>query len=182
MRDNQVFSVVQSSADTLISQTATTPYLVAYAYSFQNLDQFAVFAGVFDQYRFDEIEVAFRPMYTANPLGSAAITIVPSLYVVVDYDDFSTPSNIAYLREYSNCSISQYETVVRRFTPHIALAAYTGSFNGYQNAVAPWCDAAAYTIQHYGVKVGIDPGIVGQTALQSWTVTTRFRVSFRNVH
>jgi hypothetical protein len=182
MSDNRIFSVIQSTADYVISQTPTTPYLAAEAFAFNQIDQYTSFGAVFDQYRIDEIEVTLRPMFTSNPLGNATVTVIPQLYVVVDYDDYSTPSSIAYLREYSNCTVSQYETVVRTFKPHLALAAYTGSFNGYQNSVATWCDAAAFTIQHYGMKLGIDPGIVGQTALQSWTVSSRFKLSFRNVH
>jgi hypothetical protein len=139
---------------------------------------------VFDQFRIDMVEVTFRPTYTSNPLSESSSTAVPSLYTVVDYADITIGSyTAANLLAYGNCTNTVYETVVRRFKPSAAPAMYnTGAtFTAYGNLTSPWVDSNSYGAQHYGIKYGCDGGFVGQTNLQSWIITTRYMVSFRNV-
>jgi hypothetical protein len=182
MSDNQVFTVMQDVVESKFTQTALTPAFGVVLYQLSFLDQSSSFEAVFDQYRIDEIEVTFRPMFNSNFLAAPSAQIIPMLYVAVDYDDATAPTTLAYLREYSNCTMSQYETVVRRWVPHVAVAAYNGAFGGYRNETAPWIDCASDTVQHYGIKFGCDAGVNAQTLLQVWTITARLRVSFRNVH
>jgi len=179
--NNRITSFIQEIPDTVFSQTATTPAFFAQNYQFGFLDQSGSIAALYDQYRIAMVEVTFRPMFNANPLSALSSTIVPLLYTAIDYDDAVTPTSIGVMRAYANCMESQYETQVRRFVPHIAVAAYNGSFGGFSNSAAPWIDAASTSVQHYGLKVAIDPGATGQTMLQSWTVTTRYLLQCRNL-
>jgi len=146
------------------------------------LEQYATFQALFDQYRVDALEFTFRPTFTANSFtsGLGASFVPPNLYTVIDYDDNTTPTSLAQLREYENCTTSLYETVVRRFKPHIAVAAFNGSFTGNMNAPAPWIDTASNNVIHYGVKYGAEPSSLAND-FQIWSVIARAQVSFRNV-
>jgi hypothetical protein len=181
--ENRVFSFCQDLAPTypLIGQTATTESDGGFNFTLQQLDQYAQLIYVFDQYRFDAIEVTFRPQFTSNGMEAGTNIVVPLLYTVVDYDD-SNAIPITTLRQYDDCAQSLYETQVRRFTPHCATAMYQGSFAGYGNVASPWIDCSSSTVQHYGVKFGITAGNTGQTVLQNWAVTVRAKVSFKNLH
>jgi hypothetical protein len=181
MSDNRVFTVMQDIAEASFNQTATAPAFGTIYYLASDLDQFANFAVIFDQYRIEETEVTFRPAFTDNSLSFSTI-VAPLLYVVVDYDDSSVPSTLAQLREYSNCTQSLYETQVRRFKPHVAIAAYASTFTEYANVESPWIDCTGNAIQHYGIKYGCDAGVTAQTNLQHWIIQTRHRISFRNIH
>lgn len=178
---SKLYSFVQTFDQSTISQTATTPHFGSFVIQLSFLDNVTPFTTLFDQYRFDWCECIFRPMYTAQALTALSSVIVPQLYTVIDYDDPTPLSTLNGMREYQNLQMSELETVVRRFKPHAALAAYTGSFSGYGNLESPWIDCASSTVQHYGVKYAIDAGDTGQTALQTWNCTMRVGVSFRNV-
>jgi hypothetical protein len=181
MNDNRVFTLMQDIAEASFNQTATAPAFGAIYYQASDLDQFANFAVVFDQYRIEETEVTFRPAWTDNSLSFSTI-VAPLLYLVVDYDDNDVPTTLAQLREYSNCTQSLYETQVRRFKPHVAVAAYAGIYSNYANMESPWIDCSSNLVQHYGIKYACDAGATAQTNLQHWVIQTRHRISFRNIH
>jgi hypothetical protein len=177
-RDNQVHEVVQSSAETQLVQTYPAFANAPYFFSLSQIDQATQWTAVFDQYRIAEIEVTIRPAFN---VGQAGVNTV-NWYSVVDYDDANPLTSAASMREYGNCLISQYETQVRRFTPHAAIAAYQGTFVGFANVVAPWLDAASTTVQHYSIKLGMDPGPAAIVTAQTLTVQFKYRIQFRNVH
>jgi len=179
--DNQVFTVVQTLGQQTFAQTAITASYGAVYFTVASIDQITSFTSLFDQYRIDWIEATFRPAFTANPLGVASSIYIPSLFTAVDFDDAVTPTSIAQLEDYANCTTSTYETVVRRWKPHAAIAAYAGAFTSYGNVESPWIDASSTAVQHYGLKTAITSGATGQTALQSWVATYRIMCSWRNV-
>jgi len=180
--EDQIYTIVQNTADYTLSQAAITPAFLSFNFSLDQLAQYASFTTLFDQYRFEEVQVIIRPMYTF--IGAALSTVrVPMLYSVIDYDDNATPGTLAVLQEYSNCAISEAETTVATFTPHIAMAAYDGSvFTSFANRSKVWIDAAYPSVKHYGVKMGCDGGVSGQTTLQAWNIAVRYRISFKNIH
>jgi len=180
--DNQVYAIVQTLPELLIQQSSTfnnASFSIAYA----NIAQNSQLTAVFDQYRIDEIQLIFRPMFLAVNMSGSTTFFVPQLYVVVDYDDASVSGyTAATYQAYANCNVSMYETVSVRFQPHIAVSAYSGSaFSQFQNLTPQWIDTSSPNVQHYGVKAGIDAGGSGQAAFQSWAVTTRVRVSLKNI-
>jgi len=180
--ENTTYTIVQNTADYTLSQTAITPAFLSFNFSLDQLAQYTSFTTLFDQYRFEEVQVIIRPMYNAIGLSNISTTRVPMLYTVIDYDDNATPGSLAVLQEYSNCAISEFETTVATFQPHIALAAYDGSvFTSFANQTNQWIDAAYPAVKHYGVKMGCDPGISGQTNLQCWNIAVRYRLSFKNI-
>jgi len=180
--ENKVFTIVQTTNDYTLAQAAITPSFLSFNFSLDQLPQYTSWTAVFDQYKFDQVQVIIRPMYNAVGLASLSTVRVPQLFTVIDYDDNATPSTLAQLQEYSNCKIAVQETTCCTFAPHMAVAAYSGSaFTDFANLAPSWIDAASPDVKHYGVKMGCDPGVSGQTLLQAWNVSVRYQISFRNI-
>ena len=51
-----------------------------------------------------------------------------------------------------------------RVYPRISTAAYSGAFTSYTNTKAPWIDCNSPTVQHFGMKFGIDATMNNQAA------------------
>jgi hypothetical protein len=179
MPDNMVYSFVQYIPDVLYTQTYPALYNTALNYQLASLDQVNTYTALFDQYRIDEVQVTLRPTFNVGIQGLG--TPSPIIYTVIDYDDSSALGTIAAFRQYNNCTETQFETVVRSFKPHAAMAAYTGTFVGFANEESPWLDCSSTTIQHYGYKFAIAPPPSSTTSLYSVALTTRMKISFRNV-
>jgi hypothetical protein len=181
--DNLVYTFVQQAQQLYINQT-TTFTSGGISFQFSDTPQYTSLASVFDQYRIDEVQLVFRPMFTAQPQSTTASTqyVVPTLYLVVDYDDATALSSASTAFEvYTNCNTSTTEVVSVSFRPHIAAAVYAGAFTSFANLENQWIDAGSPSVQHYAIKYGIDAGGSGQTLFQSWVITRRYRISFRNV-
>jgi hypothetical protein len=179
--DNQSFTIVQTSGNTILQQSGSFAY-GALSTKFSDLSQNAQLAYVFDQYRIEEVQHTFRPMFTANQLPSSSTFYLPMLYVVIDYDDIATLTPAYFYQAYANCNTSMCETVSVTYRPHIAMAAYGGStFTAYANQSNQWIDCSSSSVPHYGVKYGCDAGGAGQTSFQSFVISTRIRISFKNV-
>lgn len=179
--DNQVYTVVQTTGNTILQQGGSFAY-GAFAPKFSDLSQNAQLAYVFDQYKIEELQVTFRPMFNANPLNSSSTVYMPLLYVVVDYDDIATLTPAYFYQAYTNCNTSMYETVSVTFKPHVAVGIYGGStFTAYGNRSDQWIDCSSSAVPHYGIKYGCDAGGAGQTVFQSFAISTKMRISFKNV-
>jgi len=177
-RSNEVHDFVQSTAEIQLPQTYPGFSNAPYYFSLSQLDQAASWSAIFDQFRIAQVEVTIRPQYNTGQTGVGAV----NWYTIIDYDDANPVASAAGMREYNNCMISGYETQVRTFTPHAAIAAYTGAFGGFANVTAPWLDVASATIQHYGLKVGIDPGSAAPLTPQVLILQFKYRMQFRNIH
>jgi len=174
--------MIQTLPELLIQQSSS--FLNAsFSFAFTNIAQSGQLAAVFDQYRIDEVQLIFRPMFLAVNMSGSTTFYVPQLYIVVDYDDANVSGYTAgTYQAYNNCNVSMYETVSVTFRPHIAVSAYSGSsFSQYQNLSPSWIDTSSPSVQHYGVKAGVDAGGTGQAQFQSWSITTRVRLSLKNV-
>jgi len=175
---NQVHEFVQSTQEVQLPQTYPGFSNAPYYFSLSQLDQATSWSAVFDQYRLAEVEITLRPQYNTGQTGVGAV----NWYTVIDFDDANPVTSAAGMREYNNCMISGYETQVRRFVPHAALSAYQGAFAGFANVTAPWLDVASPTIQHYGLKLGIDPGSAAPLTPQVIVMQFKYRIQFRNIH
>jgi len=177
--DNQIYTIVQTN-DGLTQQTSSFNNGVM-GFTLNSWSQYTQFAAVFDQYRIEEVQVVFRPMFTANQVSGSTTFYIPTLYVVADYDDSTSLTTAAAFESYTNCNMSVNETVAVRLTPHSAQAAYSGAFTSYANKTYQWIDCSSPGVVHYGIKWGIDAGGAGQTSFQSWKIQVRQRISFRNI-
>lgn len=149
---------------------------IEFGYSMALMNGGADYLAVFDSYRIKLVESVIRPMIT---VGSTGFT-VPSVYSVIDYDDSNPLTTASGFREYSNCQITQYETVRRTFVPCVNIAAYDtgGAATGFTSHFAPWCDAASVNVEHHGFKVGMD-GFATGTLAQTVMINHRFVVEWR---
>jgi hypothetical protein len=150
---------------------------LAYNFTFSVLTQASSLGAVFDQYRLAEIEVTIRPTYTTAISGM----LVPLIYSVIDYDDSTTLTGGASTYEaYTNCTTTQFETVVRRWRPHASSSGLTsGGLVAGVNIESPWIDIANSTVEHFGLKLGMDAGNSG--ALAGLTINFRALVQVKNV-
>jgi hypothetical protein len=140
-----------------------------------NMGQFngtGQYLGLFDQYRFEELECWFEPQ--ASYLATTNCGI---LVTAVDVDDATAPTTIESVEDKQNSvSASGICGHYHRFKPHMAVAAYSGAFTSFSNMEADWIDSASNTVQHYGLKWACS----ATTAAQTYNLTVRARVSFRN--
>jgi len=173
--DNKPYKTQQMTITSgWLSSSASVAVFSGMNFQLANLDQVSTLAALFDQYQLTEIECWIVP----RNLNTGSNPNYGLLASVIDYDDSTSLSTFGQATDYQNAVISSgVEGHYRRFTPHAAVAAYSGSFTAYQNVAAPWIDAASTTVQHYGLKV-------------AWTVTdtayvvdliTRYHVSWRNL-
>jgi len=174
--DNTVYKIVQGNASGTAASSSSANTYSQWYYSLGNLDQASSLAAVFDQYRITKIEIMFMPRVSAVAASTSLNTGVFS--TVVDYDDASALTTLAQAQDYANVisspgSVGHY----RVFEPHVAVAAYSGSFSSYANETSPWIDCASTSVQHYGVKTAWS-----QTdAVYTYDVYAHLWLEFRNV-
>lgn len=142
----------------------------AFGFALANLPNSSDFTSLFDSYRIDRIDAAV--LGGSNQL---------QLYAAVDYDDAVAPTGIAEMLERQNVqvkaitvnSIQQYRVT---FVPRMPIEGSTGA--GPQMApVGTWIDTADPTVEHYGLKIWIQPS-TGTATLQPQVVFT-YHLSFR---
>jgi hypothetical protein len=154
--DNKVYKFIQmaESPSFITGTVAPTNFFGGYSFTSASIQQFSSFAAVFDQYRITMVEVW---LYASNPqVPSGASVSRGELLSVVDYDDATALSSISALQEYQNCvQTPAYIGHYRKFKPHIATAAYSGTFASYANMTDQWIDCSSTGVQYYGLKVGL---------------------------
>lgn len=153
------------------SASTTVPSGYGFRFRINDFAQTPAYTGLFDQYKFEQIEVWLTPsqVVTNVALGD---------YVsAVDLDDANTPTTyVDPLAKQSALSTSQQAGHYHKWKPHMAIAAFSGAFTSYSNQVAGWIDSASPSVEHYGLKVMLQPS---STVLQ-FNMEVRAVVSFRS--
>jgi len=117
------------------------------SFALSDFSGFSALVTVFDQYRFESIEVWLEPI---NPNGNISF---PFLTTCVDLDDAAAPTTVG--------SVSDHQAAVsgggngghyHKWQPHMAVAVYSGAFTSFANEPASWIDVASPSVQHYGFK------------------------------
>lgn len=151
---------------------ATSIVATSYYSKFFTLSDFptAAYTNLFDQYRFDEIEL------WVEPLAAQGTTVFASVYSAVDLDDANTPTAISDVSSkqgalIGNGGVGRYH----RWQPHMAVATFSGAFTSYANEVAGWIDSASTGVQHYGLKMALDPTPVSV----NYSISIRAKITFR---
>jgi hypothetical protein len=171
---NYLFRFLDST-QTLLSGSNVGTTAGSYYFSLNANVQSGTLVSLFDQYRF--LACRFRFLPRQNLIAPSASTY-PPLYTVIDYDNATAPASRGAIQSYSNCSESQvYESVERTFCPHIATAAYSGSFTSYSNMAKVWIDSASPSVQHYGIKYWIDTCPI---PIPVWDIVVEYWIQFRN--
>jgi len=174
---NQQFKFVQSAEYASVLTTSTTlSSFAALYFTAGALDQISALTAVFDQYRIDEVELWIIPRLLGG-LGNGTQE-AGLLHSVIDYDDASNLTTVQQALDYTNVVVSSGSCGhYRRWKPHCAVAAYSGSFTSYINEESPWIDAASTAVQHYGVKLAI--GVTD--SVYTFDAVARFRMTWRNL-
>jgi len=173
---NKAYKFTQEYLATSFLTTSTTvPSFQAKQFNVNDLDQISSLTSVFDQYKIDFVEVWLEcsTASTANLLNGTQ-----DLITVVDYDDATNLSTINSALDYTNALATPLgQNHYRKFQPHAAVAAYSGTFVSFSNVSNIWIDAGSPGVQHYGFKA-----IAGITSTAtSYNLRVRYHTSWRNV-
>ncbi len=171
----------QPAYTTQINQQANANTLGALNFTLAQMTNYLGMADIWDLYRVDYLEFTFRPQFKANNATMFANSVIPNIYAVIDLDDSSTPTFIG-IQEYQSCQIHQTDDFTIRFKPAVRSGVYDGTnVVAAGTVMSPWLDTGNINIPHYGVKYGVDAGMVGQTSLQSWRVNLVVGITFKAV-
>lgn len=163
-------SYVQGST---ITASTSVPVFAGVLFQLSAFAQSAAYLSLFDQYKFDELEIWLEPQYSQ----SNVLTNVGTLVTAVDVDDASTPTAITDVIDHQSAVTSEgFAGHYHRWKPHMAIAVYSGAFTSFANADADWIDSGSPNVQHYGIKIALTP----VTAAVAYNLTVRARVSFRS--
>ncbi len=190
---SQVVNAFGSYSGISNGSTSYPPYLEALASTNQyfaigfelgDLNQYSTLTALFDQYRFEEVEISFTPNNNAinQVAASTSQATVPLLYGVLDFDDATAPTSLAQVIEYDSCQIAQaWEGLHFRVRPSLTPAIYaTGAFTGYGVSGTQWLDCNSATIPHYGIKGLVTALAASATTSFVWSIRCKYIVSFRN--
>jgi len=175
--NNAVFRVVQSyeTPGFAVSSAALTTY-TASIFTVNFLDQITSLTAVFDQYKIEMVEVWLTPR--CGVVIDNATANMGTFHTVIDYDDNNVLTTIGQALDYANVVVSSgCVGHYRRFVPHIAVAAYSGTFTSFANETAPWIDAASPTVAHYGMKTAWTTTDIVYT----YDLQVRIHTAWRNV-
>jgi hypothetical protein len=126
--------------------------------------------AVFDQYRFDQIEVWLEPV------AAAGTTAFGQFISAVDLDDANVPTLASQVQDHPMALVGTGGAGhYHKWKPHMAVAVYSGAFNSFANEPAGWIDSGSPNVQHYGIKTVTS----GFAATIAYTITVRAVISFR---
>jgi hypothetical protein len=140
-------------------------------FALSSMNDASEYAAVFDQYRIMAVELTIMPS-TQTVAG-----LTGHLLSSVDYDDVASITPALNAQKSTVVISNLQDTIVRSFTPRIALASYSGAFTAY--SVGPsqtWINTASTTVQHYGHKLTANP----TTTAITYDLYTRVWFQFRN--
>jgi hypothetical protein len=155
---NQVYSFVQSyEISALCTSSVTNSTFSANSFTVNSLDQVTSLAQVFDQYKIKHVQVTMVPRLEVMDAAAGNAGLLTS---VIDYDDATVLTSVGQALDFQNALTCRgTDTQVRCFIPHVATAAYSGTFTSFANEEAPWIDWNSPSVAHYGLKT-------------AWTVTS----------
>jgi hypothetical protein len=140
-------------------------------FALSSMNDASEYAAVFDQYRIMAVEITIMPS-TQTVAG-----LTGHLLSAIDYDDVASITPALNAQKSTVVISNLQDTVVRSFTPKIALAAYSGAFTAYSVGPAhSWINTASPTVQHYGHKLTANP----TTTAITYDLYTRVWFQFRN--
>jgi len=172
---NQPYRMTQElEALATLTSSTTLETFTSNIFRLSNLTNDSSFQAIFDQYRIEAIEAWIIPnnknLNTSNDCGL--------MTSVIDYDDNTNLTSVALANVYPNAVVtSGSEGHYHKFTPHVAVAAYSGAFTSFANETAPWIDIASDGVLHYGVKTAW----TATSVVMTYNILFRYHLAFRNV-
>jgi len=152
------------------STVANTYYALQFAVS--NFASSSEYLGLFDQYKFAELEIWIEPQISQ----STVMTNIGELHSCVDLDDASTPTSISTVEGKQNSLLTgTFDGHYHRWKPHSAVAIYSGAFTSFASEPAQWIDSGSPNVQHYGIKVAT----AATSVVVNFNIHYRARIMFR---
>lgn len=150
-----------------------------YDFSLSQVPNFAEFQQLYDQFKINGIKIVFVPQMTENiSLGTINNPYANSrMFTCIDYTEATPPGSLNDIREYQSCKwTSILRTHKRYFRPRIIDASAT------YNPGKPWLSTdTGRGVQHYGIKIGIEPMFSTTTTSMTFRVEAKFYMSFKTV-
>lgn len=174
--DKQLFRMTQSvHVDTYITSSSTLPVFASKVFTLNDVPLNTAVQQVYDQYMIEQVEVWLVPKTSATE-GAANSGLLIS---VIDYDDGNALPNVATAEAYANSIVTSGLTGhYRRFSPHVAMAAYSGAFTSFANKSHQWLDVASPGVEHYGVKFALT---AANSATFKFDLIMRYHLVFRSI-
>jgi hypothetical protein len=165
--EQSISATLQSTA--LFNVTSTTVATFGnQPFALNSFANSAEYTGLFDQYRFDQIEVWLEP-------AASSTAVYGTIATAVDLDDANVPTMTSVLDKQGALISSGADGHYHRWAPHVAVSEYSGTFTSFGNVPATWVDSASPGVQHYGFKAYFSATPVAL----SYNLTVRAIVSFR---
>lgn len=167
--------------DNGLIQSGASSSAFGYYFLLSALPGYAEFTSLFDQYRIDKVDIFLRSMNTKGLPSTLANGALSYMVLAPDYDDVSVPSGESAVLQKQNVKILETgDDYLLTIVPHIAVAAYSGAFTGYDNVGPQWIDSASSSVQHYGWKYWMSAPPSASLS-STWHYYARVHLSFRNV-
>ncbi len=134
------------------------------------------FTSLYDQYKIKGVSYKLLPRYNTAQTGSIQHTRV---FSVLDYDDDVASTSIGQLTQYQNLKMTSSIVTHSRYLVPKSLAAVgdSGITPVSGSPGSRWVDVALSSLEHYGIKIGVQsPG----TAVTFDAMITYY-LAFRNV-
>jgi len=168
---------------TIAAQANANTY-IGMGFELTDLDQAVGLTGLFDQYRFDRIEMKVTPATQATNITSASPNaVIPVLTLALDFDNNAAPTSWSQVRQIDNAQSLAYGAggffieIEPAYTPPVFAG---GAFSAYTVEKASWIDSANTGAIHYGLK-GVCSSLTAASTLNVyWNVQVKYFTSFRN--
>lgn len=135
------------------------------------------FTSLFDQYRIDKVTIKFMPRANSSEVGTNQGMV--KLFTAIDRDDITSPTSIAELLQNETCKVTPSTRIVSRtFKPMFAQEVYQSATSTGYGARTGWLDCSNTSIQHYGIKWGLQQLPAGA---QTFDLHVKYHLSFKNV-
>jgi hypothetical protein len=177
-QEGQIFKFRKFTSFTNVSSTAGSSTFFGTSFHLDELSEYTSMTDLFDQYRFDSVELFITSLNQA-PLATTTATSCPALEIAVDFDDAVAPASLNAMRNYANLIVVPLGRSKKiKFTPHSTTYEYDGTTSVPSgNRRLAWHDCAQPTIRHYGLKWAL----ASQPQISTFQFAYAYTFSFKNV-
>lgn len=170
-----VYIAEMVAPSTLVTLSSTVPTLAGVNFTVGSINQISSLTNLYDQYRIVRIEVWIQIEPSASTVNVGQYNAT-NIATAIDYDSSAAPGSFAGLCDYENSIVSPLiDGHYHSFTPKVAMAAYTGLFDGYESVEAPWIDASSTTVQHYGLLFAAEVALATNPVKYWYRLHTQWR-------
>jgi len=169
--EQSITAALTSNLGTFATTSAVGANVYAAAYFYlTDFPNYPEYTGLFDQYKFDQLEVWLEPV------AAAGTTVFAEVVSAVDLDDGNVPASAGVVLGKQGAITGMGGAGhYHRWKPHVAVGMYAGAFTSYGNYPAGWLDSASPSVQHFGLKAVLYPTPVGIV----YNLIVRAIISFR---